>query len=79
MTNHPSRNRSARYLVAPIATADCDSIHQDAPVLLTNDLKAAQRAASHGPHPFGCGILDRSTRKLDVGFGFGLPARETEG
>lgn len=69
---NPSHNKNARYLVAPIASADCAGIHDDIVVLLTDDLMRARHAASHGPHPFGCGILDRESGKLDVGFGFGV-------
>lgn len=68
----------ARYLVAPIASAACDSIHEDVVLLSTNNLRKALETASHGPHPFGCGVLDRVTGQLDVGFGFGNPAPDLD-
>lgn len=56
-----------RYLVAPIADADCASVHESSAILATDDLAEAFAAASHGPHPFGCGILDRETGQLYTG------------
>lgn len=68
-----TQNTAARYLVAPITSADCDAIHTDRPVIRTNSLATASHRAAHGPHPFGCGVLDTKTGLLDVGYGFGVP------
>ena len=69
---------AGRYLVAQITSAACDSIHADAPLLITADVARALDFASHGPHPFGCGVLDTQTGLLDVGFGFGAAAPELD-
>jgi len=64
----------ARYIVCPIATSACDSLNRTVVLLETNDRNAAKDAASRcGGYPYGCGVLDRWSDQIDVGFGFGVP------
>jgi len=63
-----------RYVVSPIADASCDAITGQV-ILATNDIKAAEKAASGG-NGFGNGIYDTYTKTLDVGFGFGVTCPE---
>jgi hypothetical protein len=61
----------ARYHVKRIADASCDSLTGQA-YAETDDLAEALGVAEHGSEPYGRGILDTMTGRIDVGFGFGI-------
>jgi len=62
-----------RYVVSPIATAECVSLIVAVTTVATDNLETALWHARHNSCVFGAGILDRTTGEIDVGYGFGIP------
>jgi hypothetical protein len=61
---------AGRYIVAPIADAECTGLTTTHSVLYTcDDYSAAVAAATREAkgYPYGCGILDRDTGHIDYG------------
>ncbi len=69
----------SRYLVAPIASPECDAIDEAHPILWTISIAVAREAAAHHSGVYGAGIIDTVTGLLDVGYGFGVCCPEEEG
>lgn len=60
-----------RYRIHPIADENCSSLNTDNLLAATDDLAEAERLADgHSNWPYGAGILDTHTGKIDVGAGF---------
>ena len=63
-----------RYEIYPIEDENMNSLCLDTIVAETNDPALAKLLAETNSYfPFGAGILDTETGKIDVGFGFGVP------
>lgn len=67
----------SKFQVQPIADAECNSLSGRV-ITETDDLDAAKQAAADADEAFGAGILDTTTGKIDVGFGFGAEAPELD-
>lgn len=65
-----------RYHVAPIADPDCTAINTNVVICETDNLADAAYEARHAGHQFGAAILDTKTKKIDWGYGFGVPVPE---
>lgn len=63
--------KTPRYIVRPVADANCDSLDREV-ILATDSLDEARETAGNASYSYGAGIEDTETGEIDVGFGFGV-------